>query len=59
MLYTYTTEVYSTNNRVLGIGWATGMGRLGTCLMSFYLIPLIGKIKIKFFFYKFKNIKLK
>lgn len=42
MLYTYTTEVYPTNIRVLGIGWATGMGRLGTFLMSFYLFPLIG-----------------
>lgn len=41
MLYTFTTEVYNTNYRVLGIGWATGMGRLGTCIMPFYLFPLI------------------
>ncbi len=40
MLYAYTTEVYSTDYRSIGIGWASGMGRLGTCIMPFIIFPL-------------------
>ena len=40
MIYAYTTEVYSTYFRTIGIGWASGMGRVGTCLMPYIIFPL-------------------
>jgi MFS transporter, putative metabolite:H+ symporter len=40
MIYAYTTEVYKTNYRILGVGWASSMGRIGSLLMPFIVIPL-------------------
>lgn len=41
MIYAYTAEIYKTTYRSVGVGWGTGMGRLGTCIMPYLIFPLI------------------
>jgi hypothetical protein len=41
MVYTYTGEFYKTTYRAVGVGWASGMGRIGGIIMPYIVIPLV------------------
>ena len=57
MLYTYTTEIYPTPLRALGIGWGICSGKVASCLMSFFLFPLL-EINVFYPFLLFAAISL-
>lgn len=40
MLYPYTTEIFSTQNRTLGFGSSAAIGRFGAALCPYILMPL-------------------
>lgn len=40
MIYAYTTEVYKTSHRIIGVGWSSSMGRIGSLIMPFVVFPL-------------------
>lgn len=40
MLYPYSTEIFTTQNRTLGFGSSAAIGRLGAALCPYILIPL-------------------
>jgi hypothetical protein len=40
MIYAYTTEAYNTLYRTLGFGTASGIGRIGSTIAPYILLPL-------------------
>jgi hypothetical protein len=40
-VYPLSSEVYPTHFRTVGYGFATGVGRIGACLMPFLVFPLL------------------
>ena len=40
MLYPFSTECYSTSNRTLGFGSASAVGRIGSTISPYILLPL-------------------
>lgn len=40
-VYPLTSEVYPTSFRSVGYGFASGVGRIGACLMPFFVFPLL------------------
>lgn len=40
MIYPYTTESYNTLQRALGFGTAAAIGRIGSSISPYILIPL-------------------
>ena len=41
MLYPFTTESYGTLNRTLGFGFCGAIGRFGSTIMPYVVVPLI------------------
>jgi hypothetical protein len=40
MAYAYTTEIYKTTFRTVGMGWASALGRVGGVVMPYIVLPL-------------------
>ena len=38
-MYAFSAEVYTTDCRIVGVGMASGIGRFGSMMMPYILVP--------------------